>query len=138
MAKLRHVALSVPDPHQAAEFYIKAFDMKKVGQNDSAQFEGVYLSDGVINLALLHFKTDELTGEEGGKDFVGLHHIGFWVDDAHKAQKQVESAGAAYLMGEIPEQEQSFYEVKFRDPNGVMFDISAHGWGGAVKNPGAG
>ena len=31
MGKLRHIALSVPDPWQAAEFYIKAFGMKKVG-----------------------------------------------------------------------------------------------------------
>jgi len=135
MGKLRHIALSVPDPRKSADFYIKAFGMTKVGQNDSDLFEGVYLSDGVVNLALLRFKTDELAGEECGKDFVGLHHIGFWVDDAHASRTQVESAGAAYWMGEVPDQEQSFYEVKFRDPNGVIFDISANGWGGAVKDP---
>ena len=25
-----------------------------------------------------------------------------------------------------------FYEVKFHDPNGIAFDISANGWTGAV------
>lgn len=133
MGKLRHIALSVPDPWKAAEFYMKAFDLKKVGENDTDVFAGVYLSDGLVNLALLHFKTNQLAGEEHGKDFVGLHHIGFWVDDAHKSWKQAESAGAKYWMGEVPDQDMSFYEIKFRDPNGVIFDISAHGWGGAVK-----
>lgn len=134
MGKLRHIALSVPDPWKAAAFYMKAFDLKKVGENDTDVFAGVYLSDGTVNLALLRFKTDQLAGAEHGKDFVGLHHIGFWVDDARQSWKQVEGAGAQYWMGEVPDQEMSFYEVKFRDPNGIVFDISAHGWGGAVKD----
>ena len=28
------------------------------------------------------------------------------------------------------------HDVKYRDPNGIIFDISAHGWGGAVKDVG--
>ncbi len=48
MAKLRHIAMSVPDPWKAAEFYEKAFDMERVGETDSALAEGVYISDGVI------------------------------------------------------------------------------------------
>jgi len=134
MGKLRHIALSVPDPWKAAEFYMQAFGMQKVGETDSPLASGVYLSDGVVNMALLKYKTDEMAGEDRGKDFVGLHHIGFWVDDADESRKQVEAAGAKYWMGEVPAPgSNSFYEVKFRDPNGVVFDISAHGWGGASK-----
>lgn len=133
MGKLRHIAISVPDPWKAAEFYMKAFGLEKVGETDSTLARGVYLSDGVINLALLNYKSDEMAGDRG-KDFVGLHHIGFWVDDANKARKQVEAAGAKYWMGEVSEMSNAFYEVKFRDPNGVVFDISAHGWGGATKD----
>ena len=135
MGKLRHIAFSVPDPWKAAEFYMKAFGLRKVGENDNPAAVGVYLTDGVINIALLKFKTDELAGEELGKDFVGLHHLGFWVDDAEAACKAAEAAGARYMIGEIPDAgENSFYEVKYRDPNGVIFDISAHGWVGAVKD----
>jgi|SRR5712692_1504131 len=134
MGKLRHIALSVPDPWKAAEFYIKAFGMQKVGETDSSLAVGVYLTDGVINMALLKYKSDEMAGEDRGKDFVGLHHIGFWVDDADEARKKVEAAGAKYWMGEVPKAGNSFYEIKFRDPNGVVFDISAHGWGGASKD----
>jgi methylmalonyl-CoA/ethylmalonyl-CoA epimerase len=135
MGKLRHIAFSVPDPWAAADFYMKAFGLHKVGETDNPLAIGVYLTDGVINIALLKFKSDEYAGEEHGKDFVGLHHLGFWVDDATQACKAAEAAGARYWMGEVPDAgENSFYEVKYRDPNGIIFDISAHGWGGAVKD----
>jgi len=135
MAKLRHIAMSVPDPWKAAEFYQRVFGMKKIGETDSILARGVYLSDGTVNMALLNYKTDEMAGHRG-KDFVGIHHLGFWVDDADQARQNIEAAGGKYWMGEVPRNEENtnvFYEVKFHDPNGVVVDISANGWGGAVK-----
>jgi catechol 2,3-dioxygenase-like lactoylglutathione lyase family enzyme len=134
MGKLRHIALSVPDPWKAAEFYIQAFGMKKVGETDSSLARGVYLTDGVINVALLNYKSDQAAGEERGKDYVGLHHVGFWVEDVDATRKAIEDAGGRYYMGEVPVKANMFYEVKFRDPLGLIFDISAHGWGGASKD----
>ena len=46
MAKLRHIAITVPDPWKAAEFYMQAFGLKKVGETDWENARGVYLSDG--------------------------------------------------------------------------------------------
>jgi len=133
-AKLRHIALSVPDPWKAAEFYEKAFGMTRVGHSDISLGLGVYLSDGTINLALIKYRNDEAAGERGA-DFVGLHHFGFWVDDAKQACAQAEAAGASWWMGEIPDKDKTvFYEVKYKDPNGVVFDITAHGWDGASKD----
>ncbi|MEK9693716.1 MAG: hypothetical protein VW235_12380, partial [Rhodospirillaceae bacterium] len=70
-------------------------------------------------------------------EYVGLHHIGFWVDDIREAEKKVEDAGGQYLMGRPEENDgdmkDTFYEEKYRDPNGVIFDITDLGWGGAVK-----
>ena len=130
MAKLRHIAMSVPDPDKAADFYCQAFDMERIGERESSLAKGVFLSDGVITMALLNFKTDE----QGPRDYVGLHHIGFWVDDLKEAEVKVEKAGAQYLMGR-PEQDTTvFYEEKFRDPNGVIFDITDLGWAGSVKD----
>ena len=65
MARLRHIALAVEDPEKAAEFYIKAFGMSRVGETDWINAKGVYLSDGVINLALLKYKTEEAAGARG-------------------------------------------------------------------------
>ena len=132
MAKLRHIAMQVPDPAKAAEFYMRAFGMKKVGETDWENARGVYLSDGVINLALLNYKTAEAAGDRG-VDFVGLHHIGFWVDDVGGARKAMEAEGARHWMGE-PLEGGGFYEVKYHDPNGVVVDVTENGWGGAAKN----
>ena len=78
--RISHVALSVQDPWEAAEFYKQALGLEEVTELDGTLAEGVFLTDGVVNLALLKFKTDEAS-QGTGKDFVGIHHIGFWVDD---------------------------------------------------------
>ena len=85
--KLRHIALSVPDP-AAAQFYQDAFGFRKVGETDSSLARGVYLTDGTISIALLNYKSDHAAGEDRGKDFVGLHHIGVWVEDIVEARKR--------------------------------------------------
>ena len=58
MAKLRHIALSVPDPWASARFYQEAFGLDLVGEAHSATADGVYLSDGTVSLTLLKYKTD--------------------------------------------------------------------------------
>ena len=133
MARLRHIAMQVPDPHKAAEFYMRVFGMRKVGETDWENARGVYLSDGVINLALLDYKTVEAAGEDRGVDFVGVHHIGFWVDDVAATRAAMEAAGGRHWMGE-PAAGGGFYEVKYRDPNGVVVDVTENGWGGAAKD----
>jgi catechol 2,3-dioxygenase-like lactoylglutathione lyase family enzyme len=132
MAKLRHIAMQVPDPAKAAEFYMRVFGMEKVGETDWENARGVYLSDGVMNLALLDYKTIEAAGKDRGVNYVGIHHIGFWVDDVEQTRKSIEAQGGHYWMGETVEGG-GFYEVKYRDPNGVVVDITENGWGGAVK-----
>ena len=127
--KLRHIALSVPDVAQAQKFFEEAFGMTKVG---SAQ-RGVYMSDGTINVALLGRggKAPEVSAPE---PFYGLLHFGMWVDDLAQAEEQVKNAGAVHFQGRPPDTPNSYYEVKYRDPQGVVFDITASGWRGAVKN----
>jgi predicted enzyme related to lactoylglutathione lyase len=124
MAKLRHIAITVPDPHKAAEFYMHAFGMRKVGETDWSNARGVYLTDGTINVALLHYKTEEAAGARG-RDF-----FGFLVEDVAATRTKIEAAGGKYWMGE-EKKDGGFYEVKFHDPNGIAFDISANGWTGA-------
>jgi catechol 2,3-dioxygenase-like lactoylglutathione lyase family enzyme len=126
MAKLRHIAITVPDPEKAAAFYMKAFGLERVGGTDWAGAHGVYLSDGVMNIAFLRYKSEEFAGERGC-DFVGVHHFGFVVDDVGETRASIEAAGGKHWMGE-PLDGSGFYEVKYRDPNGVVFDITQNGW----------
>lgn len=131
MAKLRHIAITVPDPEKAAAFYMKAFGLKRVGQTDWAGAQGVYLSDGVMNIAFLRYKSEEFAGERGC-DFVGVHHFGFIVEDVTQTRASIEAAGGKHWMGE-PVGGTGFYEVKYHDPDGVAFDITENGWAGASR-----
>ena len=134
MAKLKHIALSVKDPEATAQFYESAFDLRRVGEVNSALAEGIYLSDGTINIALLLYKSDEMSGyvegeDERGKDWEGIHHMGFLVDDVEETEKKIETAGGKYLMGRPDGPEpNTFYEIKFRDPQGVIVDVTHLGW----------
>ena len=85
MAKLRHIAIIVEDPEASAKFFEEAFDMKRAGKAR----RGIYMSDGIFNVALLKKETEE---EE-----LGLYHFGMWVDDLDEAEKKVVGAG-----GEVP------------------------------------
>lgn len=131
--RIRHVAMSVADPWETAAFYQDALGLEEVAELDGPLAEGIFLTDGVVNLALLHFKDDEAS-QGTGKDFVGLHHIGFWVDDVIAAGENVRAAGATWIMGD-PNNPHG-YEIKHTDLSGVIFDIAAHGWAGAQKLPG--
>ena len=131
MAKLRHIAITVPDPERAAEFYMRAFGLERVGTTDWDGARGVYLSDGVMNLALLQYKKDEYAGKLG-RGHVGVHHFGFIVEDLASARAAIEAVGGTHWMGE-PAEGGGFYEVKYFDPDGIAFDITANGWAGNPK-----
>jgi methylmalonyl-CoA/ethylmalonyl-CoA epimerase len=133
MAKLRHIAISVPDPEKAAQFYERVFGMRRVGETDSPLATGVYLSDGVVNMALLRYKTDEAAGAERGKNYVGVHHFGFQVENLEDAQRRVEEHGGVFFL-DLPDMKETlYYERKFRDPDGIIFDLSHHGWVGTSQ-----
>ena len=124
--RLRHIALSVPDPEKAAQFFEKAFGMKRAGPAGL----GLYMTDGTMNVALLKFP-GEVPGF--GKDHYGLIHFGMWVDDLDQAEKKVVDAGGKYLAGR-PTSPNSFYEAKYQSPTGLVFDLTHKGWAGAVKD----
>ena len=131
MAKLRHIAMSVPDPAATAKFYCNAFDMKIVGETDSPLASGLYLSDGTISLALLKYKADEWAGMD--KDAKCINHIGFLVDDLNEQSERIKENGGSFFR-ELPLGKESlYYEMKFRDPNGIIYDVSHNGWVGATK-----
>ena len=131
MAKIKHIALSVQDPEKTAKFYEEVFGLQRVGTTESVLASGVYLSDGEINIALLNYKTDEMSGmatSTGGKDFVGTHHFGFQVEDAQAIKDKISAHGGQFFMDLPALKDTLYYEEKYRDPEGVIFDVSQHGW----------
>ena len=127
--KLRHIALSVENVAKAQKFFEDAFGMTKAGDAQN----GIYMTDGTMNVALLA-KGGKADGIESDRPFYGVMHFGMWVDDLAQAEEQVKQAGAVHFQGRPPNTPNSYYEVKYRDPTGIIFDITASGWRGAVKN----
>lgn len=133
MAALRHFAIVVRDQEKSAKFYEHAFGLKRVGFEDLGWSSAVYMSDGTVNLALLNFTGSKGSGREDMANFVGAHHFGFIVDDVSATQKRVEEAGGSFFMDFGEDVEKENFERKFRDPDGIIIDISRNGWTGAKR-----
>jgi predicted enzyme related to lactoylglutathione lyase len=133
-ARIRHIALCVKDIKATADFYEKAFGLKRTPIREGKTAWNCYLSDGEVNLALLQYKGE--TGSGVPKGFVGIHHFGFQCDDLPAQQKKVEAAGGEFFY-DLGEPEDDGFERKFKDPNGIVFDINWKGWQltrGKIKN----
>ena len=129
-AKLRHIAIAVKNPEKAAQFFEQAFGMTRAG---NAQ-RGVYMTDGVFNVALLNFGDEPVAGMEDQKRPLGLIHFGMWVDDLDAIDKTITAAGGSYLTGRKETGPNVYYEVKYKTPEGIVFDVTESGWKGAVKD----
>lgn len=132
MAKLRHIAVAVPDPERTAAFYRDVFDMEVTGSTTSELADGLYLSDGTICLALLRYRSDAAAGPVG-RSFVGLHHVGFWCENLEEQSRRLEERGGSFFMDLPIERESLNFERKYRDPDGLILDISQSGWIGAAR-----
>jgi len=137
MSKIKHIALSTQDPDATARFYVDVFGMKQVGRIDSPGARGYYLTDGDINLAILNFKSDAVAGVERGKEWSGIHHIGFQVESLEEISERLATAGSprrddinAALGLYDADHRASNVEVKYSGPDGVTVDVSETGWVG--------
>jgi catechol 2,3-dioxygenase-like lactoylglutathione lyase family enzyme len=128
MAKIRHIALATNDPVATAEFYKQAFGFEEIERRDNPLATGVFLTDGSLNLAILKFKSDQL-GK--GMDYVGLHHFGILVEDVRETMDKLEAMGTQCFLKPEPG-DNSGFEYKFHGPDGVVFDIAEHPWGGTA------
>ena len=126
-ARIRHIALSVKDIDATADFYEKAFGLKRSPKSEGPTAYRVYMSDGEINLALLQYKSEVGSGLKNPSDFVGIHHFGFQCDDLPKQQKKIEDAGGKFFF-DLGDPDDDDFERKFKDPNGIIFDVNWKGW----------
>jgi catechol 2,3-dioxygenase-like lactoylglutathione lyase family enzyme len=137
MPKIKHIAISTQDVDKTARFYVEVFGMQEIAKIDSPNASGYYLSDGDINLAILNFKNDEVAGIEHGKEYSGLHHIGFQVESLEEIAEKLAAANAkprddinkALGVG-MDRGHHANVEVKYGGPDGVVVDVSETGWVG--------
>jgi len=128
MAKIKHIAIRTTDPEKTVAFYKEVFDLQQVGRG----VNGIYLSDGHINLAILKYQPDK--NQEPTR--IGVDHIGFLVEDVDGTLAKVSAWGGKSLMDRVqvsptdPSKPQSYFEVKCMGPDDQVFDVSGKGWVG--------
>lgn len=127
MAKLRHLALVVKDLERSAAFYERALGMRRSAPSESATARRIFLTDGETNIALLQYKGAEGSGLDDPSAFVGPHHFGFQVEDLERAQEAIEAAGGTFYF-DLGDPADEGFERKFRDPDGILFDVNLAGW----------
>ena len=54
--------------------------------------------------------------------------MGFKVEDMGEAQKKIEDAGGTFFFDLGDDMEKENFERKFKDPDGIIFDVSVKGW----------
>jgi catechol 2,3-dioxygenase-like lactoylglutathione lyase family enzyme len=127
-AKLRHIALTVPDLKREAAFYEQVFGFTKLRETPNS----IALSDGVMNVTLLKYSADRYAGKDQGNAVIGIDHIGFVVADpkeyAAMDQRIKENGGVFHAEAQAGQA----LETKYADPHGIIFDISEpeHTWQG--------
>src|SRR5918996_471859 len=84
MARIKHIAIRTIDPQKTALFYKEVFGLKEVGLG----LNGIYLSDGHLNVAILK-------AEPSGK--LGIDHFGFHVEDVEKTLERLGQLGGKAL-----------------------------------------
>ena len=138
MPKIKHIALSTQDVDKTAKFYMDVFGMKEIAKLDGMGARGYYLSDGDLNLAILNFKNDAAAGVERGKEWSGIHHIGFQVESLEAIAEKLAAVGSeprhdineALGVGPGHDHRYGNVEVKYSGPDGVTVDVSETGWVG--------
>ncbi len=121
MGKIRHIAIQVPDLEKAAAFYEGVFEPQARQQGRSPIGNAISLSDGIMNLTLLHFP-EGTKGGKGGPDWAGLHHIGFIVEDEKATEEKIKKHGGEFFM-QLPSYPGVDAEKKYKDINGIVFDV---------------
>jgi hypothetical protein len=112
---------------RSANFHADVFELERVGREDVEIGSAIYLSDGVVNLALPNFKGARGHDLEDPQGAVGANPFGFRVEGLAETQRRIEAAGDAFFFG-LGDDRKGDFERKFKDPAGVVFDVSEDGW----------
>lgn len=116
MAMLRHIAMVAEDMDKTASFYEKSFGMTRIRETKTA----IGLTDGYMSMLIIH--PTNINMKAGTR--LGLHHLGFLIDDMDETVAKVEANGAVYHGGILGSGTGPKGERKYLDPDGMMFDIT--------------
>ena len=132
MQQIRHIAIASDHPGRASTFYTQTFGWREISrfgigsdEEEAPRGCGVFMTDGFLNIAILKFRWDQLNK---GLDYTGLHHFGVVVDDTKAWMERLEAMGLECIDGKDAPKPGRHAEIKFRGPDGVVFDITGTPW----------
>jgi predicted enzyme related to lactoylglutathione lyase len=107
---VRLLAVQVPNPDEACEFYKQQFELNSVDRDGDGN---IRLSDGTVTLML----TKSQVRPKGGVQYFGIQ-----VSDLPGVKKRLQDGGVAVS-------ESATTQIQFNDPEGNRVVVSESGWG---------
>ncbi|MDB5571130.1 MAG: hypothetical protein JWN93_2313 [Hyphomicrobiales bacterium] len=125
---IRHLAIFVRDVAKVAEFYSSVFGLDVLHRTEATATEGaaIFLSDGHLTLAVL---PQRLQGDIAH----GINHFGFAIENAQETIERIKAAGVEEP--KLRPSTRAFAEFRGCDPEGILFDLSEHGYSRSKPSP---
>jgi catechol 2,3-dioxygenase-like lactoylglutathione lyase family enzyme len=108
MAQLRRLAIAAEDPARLAAFYQEVFELERIGDQE----EGIFLSDGSFNLALLPMREGRSRGLSG---------LGFETGQVESIKKLARTAEGDRSL--VPCDANNGIDYEMRDPDGNVIGL---------------
>lgn len=117
MSRIVHIAVKVDDLERTSEFYEKVFGFTPVETAKVRDHTSRHLSDGLIDLALIRYDSEESAEAKAAGLGPCIHHFAIEVEDADRYLAEIRRFGCEIISdpGVIP--------VKFRAPGGTVLEI---------------
>jgi lactoylglutathione lyase len=117
MARIVHIALKVDDLEKTTQFYENVFGFKVVETGQVRDHTSRHLSDGMIDLALIKYDSEESAEARAAGAGPCIHHFAIEVEDFDRAVAEIARLGCEIISdpGVVP--------VKFRAPGGTVAEI---------------
>ena len=106
---VRLLAVQVPNPDEACEFYKSQFELEVVGRDNDGT---IRLSDGTVTLLLTKSQVRPKNG---------VQYFGIQVNDLAGAKKRLQDGGVAVS-------ENAKGQIQLNDPEGNRLVVSEHAW----------
>jgi catechol 2,3-dioxygenase-like lactoylglutathione lyase family enzyme len=130
-AKIVHLALKVMDLEKATKFYENVFGFRQLGDGYSRGHISRHMTDGNLDLALMHYDSEDEEEAKWAGAGPRIHHFGIEVADQDALAEDIKSYGGKILS------KPGSGALKFRSPDGTLAEITKMGRYETIKAHGA-